>query len=163
MEIIDDDEATIPRPHAKVSEFIQHDRTWNFTALAATLGNHPILKAIRGIVIPAHTKPDTFCWGLNNSGTFRTKSTMWIAHDKSIHEHPDWDFKWIWKINTMPKIKIFLWQICHDTVLVRGTLLKRGLPIDAGCPICLGDIESSDHLFSECLIGKRVWELADKH
>ena len=108
IDIIHADEATIPRPHAKVSEFIQHDRTWNITALAATLGNHPILKAIHGIIIPAHTKPDTFCWGLNTSGNFSTKSAMWIAHDQSIHELPDWDFKWIWKTNTMPKIKIFL-------------------------------------------------------
>ena len=63
----------------------------------------------------------------------------------------------------MPKIKIFLWQICHKAVPVRGTLLKRGLNVDAGCPICLGDIESIAHLFSECPVGKKVWEPADKH
>ena len=63
----------------------------------------------------------------------------------------------------MPKIKIFLWQICHNAVPVRGTLLKRELNIDAGCPLCLDDIESIDHLFSECQIGKKVWDLADKH
>ena len=63
----------------------------------------------------------------------------------------------------MPKIKIFLWQICHQAIPVRGTLLKRGLDIDVVCPVCLGDIESIDHLFSECHIGRKVWELADKH
>ena len=63
----------------------------------------------------------------------------------------------------MPKIKIFLWQLCHKSVPVRGMLLKQGLNIDAGCPIYLGDIKSIDHLLSECPIGKKVWELANKH
>jgi len=71
--------------------------------------------------------------------------------------------KWIWKIDIMPKIKIFLWQICHQAIPVRGKLLKRGLNIDAGYPVCLSDIESIDHLFSKCQIGNKVWELADKH
>jgi len=63
----------------------------------------------------------------------------------------------------MPEIKIFFWQICHQAIPVRGTLLKRGLSIGAGCRVCLSDIESIDHLFSKCQLGKKVWELADKH
>jgi len=127
------------------------------------LGNHPILKKIQGIAIPPHSKPDSFCWGLDNSDTFSTKSVTWIAYDKSINDSPDWNYKWIWKIDTMPKIKFFLWQLCHKAVPIRGMLLKRRLNIDAGCPICMGDIESIDHLLCECPIGKKVWELADKH
>jgi len=63
----------------------------------------------------------------------------------------------------MPKIKIFLWQIYHNAIPVRGTLLKRGLNIDTGCPNCLGDIETIEHVFTECQAGKKVWELASKH
>ena len=67
--------------------------------------------------------------------------------------------KWI----RCQKYIFFLWQLCRKAVPVRGMLLKRGLNIDAGCPICLVDIESIDHLLCECPIGKKVWELADKH
>ena len=74
IEILNADEATVVSPLDKVFEFIQHDRTWNLIRLASTLGNHPILKKIRGIIIPTHNKPDSFCWGMDNSGTFSTKS-----------------------------------------------------------------------------------------
>ena len=63
----------------------------------------------------------------------------------------------------MPKIKIFLWKICHNALPTRGTLLKRRLNIDAGCPTCLGDIETIEHIFTECQTGKKVWELASQH
>jgi len=35
--------------------------------------------------------------------------------------------------------------------------------IDLVCPICLDDIESIEHLFHDCQMVKKVWELADKH
>ena len=46
---------------------------------------------------------------------------------------------------------------------VRGTLLKRGVNIDPGSTNCLGNIESIEHLFSECHIVKKVWELVARH
>jgi len=60
-------------------------------------------------------------------------------------------------------MKVFLWQLFHKSLLARGTLLKRGLNINASCPICLGDIESIEHLFKDCQMVKKVWDLAAKH
>ena len=63
----------------------------------------------------------------------------------------------------MPKIKIFLWQICHNALPVRGTSLRRGCRVDSQCPICLGDIETIDHLFRQCPSTYSVWELAAQY
>jgi len=95
-------------------------------------------------------------------GTFTTRSVTWLALEPS-KEEPPWSFKWIWNIDTMPKIKIFLWQMCHNALPVRGTLLRRGCRVDPLCPLCLRDIESSDHLFSKCSLTRRVWDLAKAH
>jgi len=46
---------------------------------------------------------------------------------------------------------------------VRGTLLKRGLNINPSCPLSLDDIESIEHLFKDCQLVKKVWDLAAKH
>jgi len=67
------------------------------------------------------------------------------------------------KIDTMPKILIFLWQLSHKALPLIGTLLRRGLHIDPVYPVCLSDTESSEHLFKQCQIVKKVWEVADKH
>ena len=74
-----------------------------------------------------------------------------------------WPFKWIWKIDTMPTNKIFLWQMCHNALPVRGTLLRRGCRIDPQCPLCLNDIETSDHMFGECPQTNIAWDLAKLH
>ena len=60
----------------------------------------------------------------------------------------------------MPKIKMFLWQLCHNALPIRGTLLRRGCLIEPQCPLCLNDIETTDHLFGACSQTIIVWELA---
>ena len=90
------------------------------------------------------------------------KSATWLASDQ-IQEPTLWQFRWIWRIDTMPKIKIFLWQMCHNALPIRGTLLRRGCRIDPQCPLCLTDIETANHLFDECLQTKEVWDLARHH
>jgi len=97
--------------------------------------------------IPSSNIEDSVCWGLNSLGEFSTKSATWLAHGTKPLSHPDWEYKWIWKIDTMPKLQIFLWQIFHHALPVRGSLFKRGLNIDPTCPLCMDDIESLDHLF----------------
>jgi len=63
----------------------------------------------------------------------------------------------------MPKIIIFLWQLCHRASPVQGTLFKTVLNIELVCPLYLGDIESTEHLFKDYSMVNRVWEMGDKH
>uniref|UniRef100_A0A7C8ZND3 Reverse transcriptase zinc-binding domain-containing protein n=1 Tax=Opuntia streptacantha TaxID=393608 RepID=A0A7C8ZND3_OPUST len=63
----------------------------------------------------------------------------------------------------MPKIKIFLWQMCHNALPVRETLLRRGCHIDPQCPLCLTEIKTTDHLFGDCPQTIRPWNVAQLH
>jgi len=63
----------------------------------------------------------------------------------------------------MPKIKIFLWQLCHNALPSRGNLLRRGIQIDPVCEACALDIEDVDHLFMDCPLARKVWDLAVSH
>ena len=63
----------------------------------------------------------------------------------------------------MPKIKIFLWQLCHNSLPSRGTLLRRGLQLDPTCPACLSDLEDTDHIFLHCPMVRQIWDLATEH
>jgi len=86
-----------------------------------------------------------------------------MAHGVYPHTAFTWPFHWIWKLEIMPKIKIFLWQLCHNALPVRGTLLQRGINIDPSCPLCLSNIESIEHLFKDCLVASQVWEATLTH
>ena len=63
----------------------------------------------------------------------------------------------------MPKIKVFLWQLCHNVLPVKGILARRGCNVDPQCPLCATEIESIHHLFWDCHATKRVWDLAVQH
>jgi len=63
----------------------------------------------------------------------------------------------------MAKIKIFLLQMCHNTLPVRGTLLRRGCRVDPQCPLCSDDIETIKHLFGEFPCAYPIWALAAHH
>ena len=73
------------------------------------------------------------------------------------------EYKWIWKLDVAPKIRIFLWQICHNALPSRGTLLRRGIQLDPVCVACSVDIEDTDHLFMHCPMARQVWDLAVAH
>jgi len=74
-----------------------------------------------------------------------------------------WEYNWIWKLDVMPRLKIFLWQLFYASLLTKGTLLKRGMNIDPLCPSCQSEIEDADHLFLHCHITREFWRLAIYH
>ena len=146
-----------------VSDFILPNRNWNIEKLKRSLNNHRSIKNIQGITISSHDMKDWSCWGLNSSGKFSTKSATWMAHDPQSFHNYNWIHKWIWKIDTMPKIKVFLWQVCHKAIPAKGLLLAMGLHINPSYSLCLDDIESIDHLFKERCMTKKVWDYAEEH
>jgi len=142
-------------PNVKVSEFICN-KQWNLEKLRLTVQNHLVLQQILSIALPVIETGDSFCWGLNGSGEFTTKSATWLADGNEIVQRQPWPYKWIWSINTMPKIKIFLWQVCHNALPVRVILFRRGCHIEPECPLFQMDMESIDHLFWTCHETQRV-------
>ena len=156
VEMLNMSAANVPSLEAKVSDFILQNRNWNIGKLTQILNDQAIIKKVQGITIPNHDIEDTFCWGLNGSGNFSTKSATWMAQEPQLVHNTVWKHKWIWQIDTMPKIKNFLWQVCYNAIPIRGLLLARGLHLDPACPLCLDDIESLDHMFKECCMIKKV-------
>jgi len=93
----------------KIYDYITQQSQWDISRLKIVLNSHPIIQKIQGIAIPMHETKDSFCWGLNSSGDFSTKSATWMAHGIQSHETSKCSYKWKWKIDIMPKILIFLW------------------------------------------------------
>ena len=72
--------------------------------LNQVLQNNTIIQQIRGMDIPYSNIEDFACWGLHSSDEFTTKSATWLAHSTKPLSQLDWDDRWIWKVDTMPKI-----------------------------------------------------------
>ena len=115
------------------------------------------LQLILATPIPYHTIPGSICWGLLRNGNFSTKTATWAAHYLAIKNSLFWEYSWISHLNIMPKLKVFICQLCHASLPNRGTLLKRGLQIDPICPIFNADIKDLEHLFLRCPAAQEVW------
>ncbi|KAF3975273.1 hypothetical protein CMV_001475 [Castanea mollissima] len=57
----------------------------------------------------------------------------------------------------MPKIKCFMWQCVHRSILVREVLVAKGLNLYTSCPLCNDPTESIIHVLRDCPIAQQVW------
>ncbi|XP_074299869.1 uncharacterized protein LOC141631043 [Silene latifolia] len=64
----------------------------------------------------------------------------------------------LWKISVWPRVKLFFWQLCSEALATRANIASRVRGKCALCSFCNFGLESSLHLFHDCVIAKRVWE-----
>jgi hypothetical protein len=64
----------------------------------------------------------------------------------------------IWKLNISMKIKIFMWYIYKEVVLMKDNLAKQNWNGGKQCCFCY-DNETINHLFFECHYAKFMWGL----
>ena len=64
---------------------------------------------------------------------------------------------WLWKLDTIPKIRSFFWLCMHDSVPVREVLAGRGIRCNSLCPVCGMQSESINHLLRVCQFALYFW------
>ena len=64
---------------------------------------------------------------------------------------------WIWKSETLPRIKTLLWRCTHNNIGVKTCLAKRGIVDEDWCPIYQRDSETILHALRDCPRVKEVW------
>lgn len=75
------------------------------------------------------------------SASFRSAADQGIIYLK----------KKIWEIQTMPKIRLFLWRTVSGALTVADRLQSRGLAVDMECKLCIGGLESINHVIFQCI------------
>jgi len=102
-------------------------------------------------------REDHRSWISNLNGEFDSRNAYVLAIDENL-EILDFHGKWIWKIHTLPKIKIFLWKCLHMSLAVKAILTHCGIGDLGGCDSCTKLKESIIHVLRDCLIAKYFWE-----
>lgn len=57
---------------------------------------------------------------------------------------------WVWKVDTFPRIKTFIWQCLHNSIGVGECLVKRRLSETDCCPLCQREAETILHRLRDC-------------
>jgi hypothetical protein len=93
---------------------------------------------------------DGLCWQPSKNGLFDSKSAYNIALNLEKSSPPMSCWKWIWKLNTLPRIILFIWQLCHERLPTKVLLSQRKIIQDNLCPLCHTNPESCIHLLRDC-------------
>lgn len=124
-----------------VDELIDKDtRRWDLEALKEIFVSSDVelIKASQ----PSIFHQDSFSWKFNRSGNLTVKSAYWLAMDHKIKAHypetlisPSLNVikARIWKIPTVPKIRVFLWKVLSEAFPVADSIIKRGMKVDTRC------------------------------
>ncbi|KAK8542192.1 hypothetical protein V6N12_014795 [Hibiscus sabdariffa] len=68
----------------------------------------------------------------------------WLLRRNTETTVPDRIWKYIAKLNTLPKIKIFAWRVCHEALPSGCRILSAGLG-DGHCKLCERAVETVVH------------------
>ena len=66
-------------------------------------------------------------------------------------------WKFVWYIQSIPKVDLFCWNVAHNSILTAENLRKRGLEGPSICSLCKNKEENLDHLLITCPFSREVW------
>ena len=127
---------------------------WDLTNLSFVFPKH-ILKVVRATPLRRFAMREDHRSRISNlNGEFDSRNAYLLAIDENL-ETPDFHGKWIWKLQTLPKTKMFLWKCLHMSLPVKAILTHHGIGGLGGRDSCTELEESINHVLKDCLIAKK--------
>jgi len=113
---------------------------------------------------------DSPAWHPDPKGVFSVKSAYALGiRIRDHHNGADastsngeascFDWKRVWRMNVANKVKVFVWQLAHNSLQVKKNIARRGVKLDTLCPICQRFDEDMGHLFLKCKTMRLCWLL----
>lgn len=117
-----------------------------------------IMMILKAVPFPtSHFCTDKIVWATSPSGSFEPKSADEIATG-TPNWFPDFEGKRIWKLDSLPKVKAFIWKCYLHSIPTKEVLLGRRLANDAQCQLCNNGRESIMHILRDCSFAKVFWD-----
>ena len=114
-------------------------------------------------------KEDMFIWTYTKHGSYKIKNGYWLIANqearRQINRSP-LDLQQIklkrrvWKMATIPKIKMFLWRVLSGAVAMVDHLNSMGLNVTPICQFCKLPPDSINHVLFLCDPTINTWLLS---
>eukprot|EP00253_Pinus_taeda_P003539 PITA_03539 len=143
-----------------ISQWNQNDwKGWKSLALPPNLENSwaELKNSLSGLAPINKTTEDKFIWD-PIGGNYTVKDGYKSLQNSSAAN--TWPlYKVVWRIDSLPKIKIFNWTLLHGNILTAENLRKKGIQGPSICCLCKNAEETCGHLFIECSFARQCWNL----
>ncbi|CAN1315043.1 Transposon TX1 uncharacterized 149 kDa protein [Linum perenne] len=149
--------------HIQISALIC-DGSWNLSLLR-DLFEASSVQAISSIPIPVTPQGDKDVWFFSPTGQYSTSSGYALAlrskpiKDQTFVVSPMDPSAWraVWSLRIQPKLRFFLWRLCHRIIPTIEALNRRGMELHPLCPVCLRQPETLEHLMFKCTATRRFF------
>lgn len=139
-------------------------KRWNESKLGEIFVQSDVQKILRNQ--PVMGQQDLFTWRFNKNGELTVKSAFWLASSLKALELIPEAFtepsinvlkEKVWKVKTVPKIRVFLWKALSSALPTADLIRARGMKIDNRCQTCGSESESINHTLFECTFARLAW------
>jgi len=86
----------------------------------------------------------------------QTAAAMATA-DETRASGEDRSWSEVWKLNVPPKVRVFWWQVLHNSLPLKAELKRRHVAMESFCEMCGDPDESLYHVIFQCPMAKRFW------
>lgn len=126
---------------------------WDIPYFSFEIPTHLLLTFKAIPIRKASTSSDKLSWDGNAKGNFDSNHAYKLAFEEES-PHPSFEGKWLWKLNTLPKIQIFLWKCLHNSLPVSAILHHRCMTDNPCCQSCLNIDETCSHVLRDYPIAR---------
>ena len=140
--------------NALVRELIDRDtKRWNISLIEQHFSKEEV-ETILNIPLSPLLLIDRLIWRCTKNGEFSMRSAYHLGLDIRMEANPSSSTKTddneVWKVcwnsNVPFAVKTFIWRACHNLLLTKINLCRRGLCEEVLCPICLQEEETIEHI-----------------
>ncbi|XP_074282921.1 uncharacterized protein LOC141607469 [Silene latifolia] len=148
----------------KVAHLMKPDKTgWNEQLLDELF--LPFEKdRIRNIRLRDSSPADDWCWDPSKDGEYSVKTAYHLLYGRGEQEKKldfvcdKWLWNTIWRTPVLPRVKTFVWQLCHDALPTKHNIGRRLGSSDTECPFCSNTMETCLHTLRDCGWVYGIWE-----
>ncbi|KAL0417113.1 UNVERIFIED_CONTAM: putative mitochondrial protein [Sesamum latifolium] len=157
------------RWQATVADLLDEAGEWK-EGLIQTIFRSEDVGAILGIAANT-SSPDQLRWHYEKNGRYTVKSAYRLFSQGLIasstssetgstsYKLASWNF--IWQFKVPPKVRMFIWRACRDSLPTVANLAKRGIKVGGACPRCEWENEDVLHYLLRCQFARLVWAISD--
>jgi mannosylglycoprotein endo-beta-mannosidase len=141
--------------HWMVKDVVLPNGEWNFNMIRNMVPNFVIQKM--HAIVPPHENQgeDVQLWPGTSMGEF-TVAVAYQALTGATTNENDMNWTKIWKIDSIERIKVFVWQLVHDRLLTKARLAKWQIG-NALCHYCTQFEETTMHVVRDCTAAVNIW------
>lgn len=151
--------------NSKVSDLITIEGQWDIQKIQSCF-NEEDARKILNLCLSVRSREDEPVWFYNPKGDYSVRSgyhlaikierqdSLSVSNVEAIWKK--WNF--IWSLNLLKKVSIFLWRIYQEAIPTKRALFRRNIVNEDYCPIFKMYPETTQHAIIYCKSAKQIWK-----